>query len=265
MCVVGGVGGFADAAPLVYDAGVARPIAIVVQARMSSRRLPKKVLAPLAGEPSLVRMLARVGRVRRADAIIVATSSEASDDPIERTCRSHGISVHRGSLDDVLARVDDAAPPDHDVVRLTADCPLIDPALVDLHIERFLASPDAGYVTNAIERTYPDGFDVEVVRREWLQRARVEATDNYDREHVLPWVRRHAPRVDVTQAVDLAAVRLTLDDPEDYRIIAAIYDAGGPDVTTREIYALLVERPELVRLATPEPVETYVARIKELL
>ncbi len=251
--------------PLIYDAAVTRPVAIVVQARMSSRRLPKKVLAPLAGAPSLVRMMERVQRVRGADFVVVATSLEGSDDPIEATCRAHGIEVSRGSLDDVLARMDDAAPEDHDVVRLTADCPLIDPTLVDLCLQRFHAAPEAGYVTNAVERTYPDGFDVEVVRREWLKRARAEATDTYDREHVLPWVRRHAPRVDVTQPVDLAAVRLTLDEPEDYRIIAAIYDALGPAATTPEIYALLVERPELIRLATDEPVATYVARMKELL
>jgi spore coat polysaccharide biosynthesis protein SpsF len=240
------------------------PVAIVVQARMSSRRLPNKVLMPLAGAPSLVQMIHRLRMVKNADALVVATSTEASDDPVEATCREHGVDVHRGSLDDVLARVLDAAPAGHDVVRLTADCPLIDPALVDLCIERFFASPDAGYVTNAVERTYPDGFDVEVVRRAWLERARDEATDTYDREHVTPWVRRNAPRVDVTQDVDLAAIRLTLDEPEDYAIIAAVYEALGPDATTPQIYALLKKRPELIRLATEEAVETYVARLETL-
>ncbi len=229
---------------------------------MSSRRLPRKVLAPLAGAPSLVRMMARVNRVQNADAVVVATSDEASDDPIEATCREHGIDVFRGSLNDVLARVVDAAPEGHDVVRLTADCPLIDPTLIDRHIERFRASTDVGYVTNAVERTYPDGFDVEVVRRNWLVRARTEATETYDREHVTPWVRRHAPRADVTQPIDLAAIRLTLDEPEDYAILAAIYEALGPEATTPQIYALLAARPELIRLATDEPVATYVERLE---
>lgn len=225
---------------------------VVVQARMSSRRMPGKIVAPLAGEPALLRMLQRVARVRLAEARVVATSTDATDDAVVELCERHGIDCVRGPLDDVLARFLLAAPTGCDtVVRLTADCPLVDPALVDLHIERFAAS-EADYVTNAIERTMPDGLDVEVISRAILERAAAEATDPSDREHVTPWIRRNARTVRVTQPVDLSALRWTIDDPRDHEVIASIYDALHDDdaiFDSRDVYRLLVERPELLHVA----------------
>lgn len=229
-------------------------VAIVVQARMSSRRLPGKVLAPLAGAPAIVRMLERVARVAGAQFHVVATSDEPSDDPLADACGARGIPIARGPLDDVLARVLAAVPSGYDtVVRLTGDCPLVDPRLVDRHIDRFLREqPWAQYVTNAVVRTQPDGLDVEVVARDLLARADREARTPFDREHVLSWVRRRARTLPITQEVDLSSLRWTLDTAADYEVISAIYDSlhpDNPEFESRDVYHLLVRRPELIHVA----------------
>jgi len=227
-------------------------VAVVVQARTGSRRLPGKVLLPLAGEPALLRMLQRVERIEDADERVVATSEAPGDDAIAELCRRHGVRCARGSEDDVLARTVAALPPGCDtVVRLTGDCPLVEPALVDLHLRRFAEEqPFAGYVTNTVVRSWPDGMDVEVVDRELLERAAREARTRYDREHVTPWVRRRARTVPVAQEVDLSALRLTLDTRSDYEAIAGIWDALGPGAgfVLRDVYALLLRRPDLLRV-----------------
>ncbi|MGE0434245.1 MAG: aminotransferase class III-fold pyridoxal phosphate-dependent enzyme [Planctomycetota bacterium] len=230
------------------------PVAIIVQARMSSTRLPGKVHRPLAGEPAIVRMLQRVARVTQARWIRVATSDQTSDDPLAAACTAAGIDCVRGPLDDVLGRYVAALPAGAEiVVRLTGDCPLIDPAMIDAHIARFIAEqPFAQYVTNAVVRTFADGFDVEVVSRDILLQAHRTATAAFDREHVLPWVRRHARQVPVAQEVDLSPIRLTLDTPADYAVIAAIFDELHPTnaaFTHDDVMRLLVRRPELILIA----------------
>jgi spore coat polysaccharide biosynthesis protein SpsF len=228
-------------------------VAVVVQARMSSTRLPGKVLRPLAGAPALARMMERVARVSLAQSIVVATSDRADDDPLAEMCGAHGIPISRGPLDDVLARFVQAVPPEFDtVVRLTGDCPLIDPALVDRHVELFLRDRSRSrYVTNAVERTFPDGLDVEVVARDLLVRAEREADSAFDREHVLTWAREHARLEPVTQPSDLSALRWTLDTSADYDAISAIYEAlypECPEFSSGDVYRLLVRRPELIRI-----------------
>jgi spore coat polysaccharide biosynthesis protein SpsF len=229
-------------------------VAVIVQARMNSRRLPGKALAPLAGAPAIVRMLERVRRVRRAAHHLVATSDAASDDPLAIACQDRGIPCARGPLDDVLGRMIAAVPRGCDVVvRLTGDCPLIDPVLVDRHIERFAEEgPLAQYVSNAVERTFPDGLDVEVVSLETLAEAGRSATDLFDREHVTPWIQRNARATAVTQRVDLSALRWVLDTPDDYAALSAVYTALHPEnprFDTRAVCELLMRRPELVRVA----------------
>jgi spore coat polysaccharide biosynthesis protein SpsF len=228
-------------------------VVVIVQARMTSTRLPGKVLAPLAGGPAIVRMMERVSRITRAGRAVVATSRDATDDRVARTCHAHGLVCSRGSLEDVLGRVVAAIPPGcTTVVRLTGDCPLVDPLLVDRHIERFdEEGAGAQYVTNAVVRTYPDGLDVEVVSREMLIEADRHATTPADREHVTPWIRRHARIVTVSQATNLSALRLVLDTPDDYESLAAIYAAlyrQNPDFDSRQVYRLLVDRPDLIRV-----------------
>jgi len=228
-------------------------VAVVVQARMSSRRLPGKVLKPLAGAPAIVRMMERVSHTTRARLHLVATSDRPSDDPLAEVCREHGVRCVRGPLDDVLARMLMAVPPRYDiVVRLTGDCPLIDPALVDRHVEVYLREqPWVEYVTNSVVRTQPDGLDVEVVSRALLALAEREARSEYDREHVLPWIRRRARTVPVTQETDLSRLRWTLDTAADYEMIVAVYQAlypSNPNFGSSDVYRLLVRRPELIRV-----------------
>ncbi|MDX1387850.1 MAG: glycosyltransferase family protein [Acidobacteriota bacterium] len=229
-------------------------VAVVVQARMSSRRLPGKVLAPLAGAPALVRMMERVARVRGVERPVVATSTDPSDDRIVDVCARHEIACVRGPLDDVLGRFLLAAPAGCGiVVRLTGDCPLIDPGLVERHIEVFRREqPWIEYVSNAVVRTMPDGLDVEVVSRRILEEADRQAVSDHDREHVTPWVRRRARSLAVTQEIDLAELRWTLDTPSDLAVIAEVYAElyeTEPRFDSVDIYRLLVRRPELIHVA----------------
>lgn len=245
-------------------------VSVVIQARMNSTRLPGKVLLPLAGAPALQRMVHRVRRVRCAARVVVATSTQASDDPIAALCRQEGIVCVRGALDDVLGRILRAVPAGTEaVVRLTGDCPLVDPALVDRHIECFGALP-AGprYVTNAVTRTFPDGLDVEVMSLDLLKEADRMATTLPDREHVTGWIQRHAPVTSVTQAADLSALRWVLDTASDYAAIAGIFTAllpGHPDFDSGDIYRLLLQRPDLIRTAGEVSAAEITARIGTLL
>jgi spore coat polysaccharide biosynthesis protein SpsF len=248
-------------------------VALIVQARTTSSRLPGKVLLPLAGHPAIVRIMERATAARRVSRCIVATSVESSDDELAKTCASRGFEVLRGPLDDVLGRFVAAAPENCPVlVRITADCPLVDPALVDRHVARFVEEqPWAEYVTNAVVRTQPDGLDVEVFSRKVLLEANRSAKSPTDREHVLPWVRRHARHVPVTQETDLSALRWTLDTPADYGVISAMYeDLAGiqPRFSTGDVYRLLLRRPELIHVAgrdalTNDERRTWVGRIEE--
>ena len=205
----------------------------------------------LAGAPAIHRVMQRLDRVRRADVRILATSTDPSDDALADAGARPGWTVVRGPLDDVLARFDGAAPADVDaVVRITADCPMVDPELVDRHIQVFLnEQPWAEYVSNAVVRTQPKGLDVEVVSRAMLSRAHREAVRDYDREHVLPWVQRRGRIVPVAQDVDLSSLRWTVDTPADYAAAAAIFDAlGGAAFSSRDVYALLLEQPGLIHI-----------------
>lgn len=227
----------------------------LLQARTSSSRLPGKVLKPILGEPMLARHIERLRRATRIGQLLVATSTEASDDALATLCATLGVHCHRGSLNDVLDRFYQAAlpyAPDH-VIRLTGDCPLADPAVIDACIDFHLAG-DYDYTTNALQPTFPDGLDVEVFRFRCLEEAWKEATLTSEREHVTPFIHQRPARYRIghyKQARDLSWLRWTVDQPEDFEVVERIYAAlypHNPAFTTDDILAFLGAHPEIARL-----------------
>jgi spore coat polysaccharide biosynthesis protein SpsF len=224
-----------------------------VQARMSSRRLPGKVLAPIVGEPMLARVLSRACRARTVAETWVLTSEDESDDPIENFCEERGILCFRGSLDDVLDRFVQAArvADPEIIVRITADCPLVDPEVIDRTVEALMSEPKVVYAATRMpeQRTFPVGIDVEVFRREALERAAEMALDAYQREHVTPWFydgSQADPIVHVQAKRDLGGHRWTVDTPEDLAFIRGLWPKLPSDhAGYEEIAAILDAHPEL--------------------
>ncbi len=224
----------------------------VLQARMSSSRLPGKVLADLVGAPMLLRQIERILRCRAVDRLVVATSTDPSDDTLVETVRRAGYEIARGSLDDVLDRfasVAKAADPMH-VVRLTGDCPLLDPLIVDAIIAQHLAT-GADITTNAVSPTLPDGLDVEVMTAKALAEAADEALLAYEREHVTQFFYRRPERYRISHyrhSPDLSGMRWTVDNPEDLEFVREVYAAlypSRPDFGLADVLALLAREPEL--------------------
>jgi spore coat polysaccharide biosynthesis protein SpsF len=219
----------------------------VLQARMTSSRLPGKVMAPVLGTPMIGRQIERLARSARLDRIVVATSEGREDDPLAAYCVETGVAVVRGPLDDVLGRfckVMDQAPEASTIVRMTADCPLADWTVVDLVIDRHLAS-GADYTSNVMpDRTFPHGLDIEVVRRNVLARAGVESDDAFEREHVTPFIYRRPAEFrieNVTRQPSLAHLRWTVDLPEDLDFVRHVYGElypRNPAFLTEDIAAL---------------------------
>lgn len=227
----------------------------VLQARQSSTRLPGKVLMPILGEPMLARQVERIRRARRLDALCVATSDQPSDDPLAQLCVQLGVACYRGRLHDVLDRFYQAArryAPRH-VMRLTGDCPLVDPALLDALVELHVAG-GYDYSSNVHERTYPDGLDAEVFTFAILEQAWREARTPGEREHVTPYMYRTGPalrRGALKDRVDRSKLRWTVDYPEDFefvsRVFAALYPVN-PGFGTDDVHRLLQQHPELAAL-----------------
>lgn len=219
----------------------------ILQARMTSTRLPGKVMAPVLGEPMIGRQLERLARAARLDRIVVATSADASDNPLAAYCEGLGHPVARGSLEDVLDRFKtalDAFPQASTVIRLTADCPLADPEVIDATIARHVEA-GADYTSNTpAVRTYPHGLDTEVMRRAALEKAWREAKAPYEREHVTPYIYRR-PEVfriaSLSRSPSLAHLRWTVDLPEDLDFVREVYARlypTNPAFTSDDVAAL---------------------------
>ena len=219
--------------------------AIVVQARMGSTRLPGKVLKDIAGRPMLSYQMERLRRVKRAERIVVATTDQPADDAVERFCQKEKIACVRGSEHDVLARYHLAIErfPADVVVRITADCPLIDPAIVDDAIAAY--EPD--YVSNMLEITYPYGMAVEVFSAQALREAHREAKDPAEREHVTPFIWRRPQRYrlkSLTMTPNLSHHRWTVDTPEDFELVSRLLKTLKPHFTLQDVLAILDEHPD---------------------
>lgn len=228
---------------------------LIVQARMTSTRLPGKVLLPLAGEPMLTRLVERLRRVQRADGIVIATTTNATDDPIAALCSQLGMPCHRGSEHDVLSRYADAARLHgaNTVVRITSDCPLIDPALIDQVIAAY-EEGGSDYVSNMLPPTWPYGMAVEVFSAAALAQAHAEATQAAEREHVTPFIYWHPERYrlrNVASPVDLSQHRWTVDTPEDYALVGRLFDhlmPNHPQFTQADVLALLDQHPDWIAI-----------------
>ena len=227
----------------------------ILQARVSSTRLPGKVLKPILGVPMLGRQIERLRRAKSMDRLLVATSTDASDDSIEAFCRGADVNCFRGSLNDVLDRFYQAAhsfSPEH-VIRLTGDCPLADPQMIDNLVDFYLKGR-FDYASNALEPTFPDGLDAEVFRFSCLETAWREATSKSDREHVTPFIWRNRDRFRIgsfKNDVDRSAERWTVDEPEDFELVASIFSALYPvksNFGTEDILSFLDKNPGLRHL-----------------
>ena len=232
----------------------------IVQARTSSSRLPGKVLLPLAGEPMILRQLERITRARLLDGIVVATSADPTDDDLVVLLADSGYDYVRGSLKDVLARyvqTVDGYQADV-VVRLTADCPLISPQVIDLVVERFHAL-SADYVSNTMNPTYPDGLDVEVMSVSALRTVAREAVDPSEREHVTLGIYRQPARFIIENVVDPSGrdrseLRWTVDTAEDFDFVSEVYAHLFPtEFKYEDVLGLLERRPDLIRTDRDAP------------
>lgn len=226
---------------------------------MSSSRLPGKSLALIGGEPALALLLRRLGRARNLDEIVVATSTDQIDDAIAGLAAELGVAVGRGPRDDVLARfvgvVGDRAGP---VVRITGDCPLIDPQVVDATVELFLATSNCVYASNLEPRGFPDGLDVEVVDADALRAIAHEDLSRADREHVTAAIRSQPERFSAASlpgTEELGRLRWTVDDPEDLEFVRAVVDrlgAGRYTAGIDEILSAVRTPPSLARFGGTE-------------
>lgn len=229
-------------------------ILAILQARSSSTRFPNKVLADLNGEPMIIRQIDQIGHSRMIDQLVVATSNDQSDDELARLLNSHGIRTHRGSLDDVLSRFTDLIEefqPDV-IVRLTGDCPLTDPTVIDYVIRQHVES-GADYTSNTIEPTYPDGLDVECLNPNKLLELAHSSPLPIEKEHVTYGLYQRpnfASINSITQDQDLSDLRWTVDVPEDLGFVRKVYAAVANQnsyITQAKVLDFLQTNPLLSR------------------
>lgn len=230
----------------------------VIQGRMSSSRLPGKILMDIAGQPMLWHVVERVLMAETIDEVLVATTNDPSDDPAAEFCQQNGIPVYRGSLYDVLDRFYQAARTYQAdvVVRVTADCPLIDPLVIDRTVNELLES-GADFCANRLpppwKRTYPIGLDTEVCTFAALERAWREASQPHEREHVMPYLYdlpgRFIVRV-INAEQDYGNLRWTVDTPEDLVVVRRLFEllGGRRDFTWQDVLAVWLDHPELAEI-----------------
>jgi len=233
-------------------------VVAIIQARMASSRLPGKVLADIGGQPMLVRVVERARQATRLTQVIVATSLEKADDPIAAICAERGYDLYRGDSLDVLDRYVQAARSFEAevIVRLTGDCPLIDPEVIDKTVRAFLESvPPVDFAANRLpaERTFPIGLDAEVCSRAALEIAWKEAAAPHHREHVMPFFYENPDRFRtllVHNEVDFGHLRWTVDTQEDLELARQIYAhfSGQDRFSWREVLELYERQPWLTEV-----------------
>jgi spore coat polysaccharide biosynthesis protein SpsF len=229
----------------------------IIEARMSSSRLPGKILLPVVGKPLLALLVERLKRAPSLDHIVIATTSNATDDPVEELAGKIGVGCFRGSEEDVLSRVLQAAKNDSCdvIVEITGDCPLIDPEIVETLI-RIYQENSYDYVSNVLKLTYPNGMDTQVFSTATLEKVASLTNDPVDHEHVSLYIYEHP---EIFSLFNLESnipekywnMRLTVDTREDFELIKNIYEElypKNPAFVLSDIIELLEKREELVNL-----------------
>ncbi|PIS09200.1 hypothetical protein COT75_02985 [Candidatus Beckwithbacteria bacterium CG10_big_fil_rev_8_21_14_0_10_34_10] len=234
-----------------------KKIVCTIEARMGSSRLPGKVLMSLAGEPALKRMIDRIKKSKYINEIIVATTINKKDNKIVDFCKSYKIKFYRGSENDVLRRILEAAKASRAkiVVVLTGDCPLIDFRHIDEAIEVFLEGK-YNYISNALERSYPDGFDVQVLSLEVLEKIDKLANDPIERVHSTYYIYRHPEEFKIKNIKAKGKMywpnlRVTLDEINDYKLINILFKnllPKDPFFSAKKVVEFLLKNPKFLKI-----------------
>ena len=232
-------------------------IVATIEARMTSTRLPGKVLKPVMGRPVLELLIERLQRSEHLDDIVVATTINNTDQPIIDLCKQLNVKYFRGSEEDVLKRVLDAAKSVSAdlIVEITGDCPFVDPDIVDEYIQVFL-NGEYDYVSNTIRRSFPIGFDVQVFPVSVLEEVNALTSDPVDHEHVSIYIYEHPERyqlknIEANEDMFWPDLGVTLDTQEDYELIRSIFEELYPQNTAfsaLDVIKLLRDRPELISI-----------------
>jgi spore coat polysaccharide biosynthesis protein SpsF len=248
--------------------GVAGLVVAVVQARMTSSRLPGKILLPLAGKPLLYRMLERVKRIVGVDRVVLALAEGAAHDAAIDAVAGLDVLVVRGSEQDVLARTAKAAREARadTVMRITSDCPLVDPDVSASILQAYASRLGEGvrYARTAIDRGYPLGFDTEVFASGILYEADETSSDPYEREHATPYFWRRPERfrqLAIAGVPDRRNWRLVVDTADDYKMVNSTYEAlypSNPQFGYLELIKLFEEKPDLLRINAHVEQKPYV-------
>ena len=226
-------------------------VGVIIQARMGASRLPGKPLLKVQNKTLLEHLVSRLKQVRHPLTLIIATTQNERDKSILELAKKLSIPSFAGSEEDVLDRyIKTARHYDLDVIiRVTADCPLLDPDLIDEAISRFLGPyPEIDYFSNTIKRTYPRGMDFEVFKRRTLEEAYLDAVLNEEREHVTPFIYRHPERFRLEQMVrdsDESQYRWTVDTPEDFELIKRLIESFQDEsYRLQDLLSLIKQHPE---------------------
>lgn len=234
-----------------------KKIVATIEARMSSTRLPGKVLMPLAGKPALERLVDRLKKSKYIDEIVIATTVNTADKSIVKLAKKMGVGFWQGSEDDVLSRVLDAAKSVQAdlIVEITGDCPLVDPCLVDRGIEEFFSQP-VDYAANIIPPSYPNGFDIQVFPLSVLQEVSELTKDPIDRVHVSYYIYKHPERYalrnwEAEEDCRWPDLRVTLDEKADYKLLNVIFEKLLPKdeyFSVHDVVRLLREDSSLLEI-----------------
>jgi len=230
---------------------------IIVQARMTSTRLPGKVMEIVCDKPLLEHLINRLKTIRSADQIVIATTVNETDNQIVSLCKKLDTLYYRGSEEDVLGRYYEAAVEygGDVIIRITSDCPVIDPEVVDYLISFFTNNIEKyDFVSNTLERSYPRGMDAEIVSFKALKEAHFNAYDPFDREHVTPFIKKRPQQFrlyNILYKADMSRFRLTIDTSEDMELISKIFESlyyQNTFFSLNDIFSLLDRKPEWVAI-----------------